>query len=92
MAVRAAEVGAGRLFLTKDQHIRKVVRTVADEQGRTRVHYQCKRADTENRPFLFAHSPSDPPYLEDFIAQCERELTLNEIKQLRRSGVLLIYE
>ena len=92
MAVRADEVMIGRFFATSGQYLRKVVRVATDEQRGTHVWFQHKSAITPNQPFLFGHTQDDPPTLEDFIAQCDRQLGWTELCELRQRGILLQHE
>lgn len=92
MVVRADEVREGEFFVTASQELRKVVRLVTDDQGRTHVWYQCKSATVANRPFLFGHSRNDAPLLEDFIAQCNHRLSRAAISELGERGILLEFE
>jgi hypothetical protein len=92
MAVRADEVQEGAFFVTADQELRKVFRLVTDEHGRTHVWYQCKSAIVANRPFLFGHSRTDAPSLEDFAAQCDHRLSRASLREFRERGILLEFE
>lgn len=92
MAIRADEVMIGSYFVTADQELRKVVRVVTDERGRTHVWYQCKSATTAGQPFLLGHTQADPPTLEVFIAQCDHPVGWAELGRLRERGILLQHE
>lgn len=92
MPVSTSSVQVGQYFATATDQLRKVTKLDQDDQGRDRVHYLSKSAKIVGRRFNFGHTIANPPLLETFAIDCDRQLSLADVDDLRKNGILLASE
>lgn len=73
MAINTADVVIGGEYITDNEQLRKVTEITQDDEGRTRVHYDCKSANFPNRPWEPCHTKANPPLLDTFANDCVRK-------------------
>jgi hypothetical protein len=88
LAIQESEIQVGKFYMTPGKQLRRVTELVLDDQGRTRVHYECKSGKKKNQAFVFGPNRSNPPFLSTFAKACDRLLSGAEIKQLRIGKIL----
>ncbi|ATG89899.1 hypothetical protein [Methylomonas koyamae] len=89
MPVQISEVQVDAFFVTSTNQLRKVTQLEIDDQQRTRVHYLSKSAGIAGREFNFGHIIANPPFIDNFVADCDHLLSATEISQLRTSNIIL---
>ena len=74
MPIHTSEVVVGGEYITEKDQLRKVTDITKDNDGRTRVHYDCKSANYPNRPWNPCHTKANPPLLDTFVNDCDRKV------------------
>lgn len=92
MAVPQQSVKAGEYFVTATHQLRKVTKLDKDDQGRDRVHYLKKSVLIKGRKFDFGHTIANPPLLDTFVNDCNKQLNATEVSEYRKAGIILSAE
>ena len=92
MAITSTQVHSGGFYTTAAGQLRKVADLEIDSDGRTRVRYLSKSARIPNRQFDPIHTIKNPPLLDTFVEDCDKELSEPEVEQLRREHIILVDE
>ena len=92
MPVPASSIQVGEYFITATDQLRKVTKLDQDDQGRDRVHYLSKSAKIARRGFNSGHANANPPLLDTFASDCDKQLNASEVADLRKSGIILANE
>ncbi|MGJ7500712.1 hypothetical protein ACSFBF_10175 [Variovorax sp. ZT5P49] len=92
MAITSAQVHSGGFYTTAAGQLRKVTDLEIDPEGRTRVRYLSKSARIPNREFDPTHTIKNPPLLDTFVEDCDKELSESDVALLRREHIVLADE
>jgi len=74
MAISSSDVVVGGEYITETKQLRKVTQIIQDDEGHTRVHYECKSANFPKRPWEPCHTLANPPLLDTFVKDCDKKI------------------